>query len=44
MEGKSNVAVIIVALAILGAILALLYRSASSDDLPDDEWFDFEHA
>jgi hypothetical protein len=38
-----NSLVIVVALLVLGAILAMLYRSASNDELPDDEWLDFEH-
>lgn len=41
--GGRNALVMIVALLVLGGILALLYRSASNRDLPDDEWFDFEH-
>ena len=35
--------VLLAALGVLGAILALLYRSARNDDLPEDEWLDFEH-
>jgi len=38
-----NSLLIVVALVVLGAILAMLYRSASNDELPDDEWLDFEH-
>lgn len=38
-----NSLLIVVALVALGAILAMLYRSASNDELPDDEWLDFEH-
>ncbi len=38
-----NALVLVVALLVLGGILAMLYRSASNRDLPDDEWFDFEH-
>jgi hypothetical protein len=34
---------IVVALVVLGAIIAMLYRSASHEELPDDEWLDFEH-
>ena len=41
--GGRNALVLIVALLVLGGILAMLYRSASNRDLPDDEWFDFEH-
>lgn len=42
MGGTRNVLVLVAALAILGAILALLYRSNSREELPDDEWLDFE--
>ena len=38
-----NSLLIVVALLVLGAILAMLYRSASNEELPDDEWLDFEH-
>lgn len=41
--GGRNTLVLVVALLVLGGILAMLYRSASNRDLPDDEWFDFEH-
>lgn len=41
--GGRNALVLIVALLVLGGILAMLYKSASNRDLPDDEWFDFEH-
>ncbi len=43
MGGTRNVVVLVVALGILGAILALLYRSASHEELGEDEWLDFEH-
>lgn len=43
MQGMRNVIVLLAALGILGAILALLYRSATHEDLPEDEWLDFEH-
>ncbi|HQX62665.1 MAG TPA: hypothetical protein PK593_04300 [Thermomicrobiales bacterium] len=43
MGGTRNVSVLVVALLILGAILALLYRSASSEEIGEDEWHDFEH-
>jgi hypothetical protein len=38
-----NSMLIVVALVVLGAIIAMLYRSASYEELPDDEWLDFEH-
>jgi hypothetical protein len=41
--GGRNAIVLVVALLVLGAVLAMLYKSASNRDLPDDEWFDFEH-
>lgn len=34
---------IVIALVVIGAVLAILYRSASNQELPDDEWLDFEH-
>jgi hypothetical protein len=44
MPSARNSLLLVVALLVLGAILALLYQSASHDDFPeDDEWFDFEH-
>jgi hypothetical protein len=43
LGGTRNVSVLVVALLILGAILALLYRSASSEEIGEDEWHDFEH-
>lgn len=43
MGGTRNVLVLVVALGILGVIVALLYRSVSHEDLPEDEWLDFEH-
>ena len=42
-SGGRNALVLIVALLVLGGILAMLYKSANNRDLPDDEWFDFEH-
>jgi hypothetical protein len=41
--GGHNGLILLVALIVLGAVLAMLYKSASNRDLPDDEWFDFEH-
>jgi hypothetical protein len=38
-----NSMLIVVALIVLGAVVAMLYRSASNEELPDDEWLDFEH-
>jgi len=43
MGGSRNIVVLLLALGILGAILALLYRSTSDEDLSEDEWLDFEH-
>lgn len=43
MGGNRNLVLVVLALAVLGAVLAVLYRSASDDELPDDEWLDFEH-
>lgn len=43
LGGTRNIIVLVVALGILGAILALLYRSASDEEIPEDEWLDFEH-
>ena len=34
---------IVIVLALVGAIVAALYRSANNSDLPDDEWFEFEN-
>lgn len=34
---------IVLALAVVGALVAALYRSANNADLPDDEWFEFEN-
>lgn len=30
-------------LVLVAAIVAALYRTANNDDLPDDEWFEFEN-
>lgn len=43
MGGNRNLLFLVVALAVLGAIIAMLYRSASNEELPEDEWLDFEH-
>jgi hypothetical protein len=32
----------ILAFALIGAIAAIIYRTAQNSDLPDDEWFEFE--
>lgn len=32
----------IIMLVVVGVIGMMLYKSATSDDLPDDEWFEFE--
>lgn len=29
-------------LAIVGVVAFMLYKQATSEDLPDDEWFEFE--
>lgn len=29
--------------ALIGAVVAVLYRTAQNSDLPDDEWFEFEN-
>jgi hypothetical protein len=42
MKGKNGLLVLVALLALIG-VLAMLYRSASNRDLPEDEWFDFEH-
>jgi hypothetical protein len=39
---KKNGLFVLLALVIIAAVVALLYRSASGDDLPDDDWFEFE--
>ena len=41
MKGK-NGALVLVGLLVLAGVLAMLYRTASNRDLPEDEWFDFE--
>jgi hypothetical protein len=41
-RGKNGLLVLL-ALLVLAAVLTLLYRSATHRELPDDEWFDFEH-
>ena len=33
----------ILLLALVGAVVAALYRTAQKSDLPDDEWFEFEN-
>lgn len=38
--GKAILAILVV--AAIGAVGFMLYRSASGDDFPDDEWFEFE--
>jgi hypothetical protein len=41
-RSRNGFLVLVVLLAVV-AILLALYRSASHDELPDDEWLDFEH-
>ena len=38
---KSLITVLV--FVVLGAVIAALYRSAQTSDLPDDEWFEFEN-
>lgn len=38
---KSLIAIALV--AVVAAVLAVLYRSANNAELPDDEWFEFEN-
>ena len=38
--GKAITAIVLV--AIVGIVAMVLYRSASGEDFPDDEWFEFE--
>lgn len=38
--GKAILAIVVI--AVVGIVGLMLYRSASSDDFPDDEWFEFE--
>jgi hypothetical protein len=44
MTNGKNGLFLALALLVLGIVIALLYRSASHDELPDDEWLDFEHS
>ena len=41
-KGKGGVILLVALLAIV-AVVAMVYRSASNKELPEDEWFDFEH-
>jgi hypothetical protein len=41
-RGRNGFLVLVALLAVV-AVLVALYRSASHDELPDDEWLDFEH-
>ncbi len=42
--GRSrNGFLVLFVLLVVGAVLLALYRSASHDELPEDEWLDFEH-
>lgn len=43
MGKNRNSLLLLLALLVLGGVLAMLYRSANHDELPDDEWLDFEH-
>ena len=43
MKGKNGFALLIAILAIVAVVGAMVYRSASNKELPEDEWFDFEH-
>lgn len=38
--GKAILAIVVV--AVVGIVAMMLYRSASGEDFPDDEWFEFE--
>lgn len=38
--GKAILAIVII--AVVGIVGLMLYRSASEEDFPDDEWFEFE--
>lgn len=38
--GKAVLAIVII--AVVGIVGLMLYRSASEEDFPDDEWFEFE--
>ena len=38
--GKAITAIVLV--AIVGIVAMVLYRAASGDEFPDDEWFEFE--
>lgn len=40
-KGKGGIFVLVALLAVV-AVIAMVYRSASNRELPDDEWFDFE--
>ena len=41
-RGKGSFLVLVILLALVAAAVAL-YRNASHDELPEDEWLDFEH-
>lgn len=38
--GKAILAIVII--GVVGIVGLMLYRSASGEDFPDDEWFEFE--
>jgi hypothetical protein len=42
MKSKNGLVLLVAILAIV-AVVAMVYRSASNKELPEDEWFDFEH-
>lgn len=39
---KKSILIVLV-LAVVGALVAALYCSANNANLPDDEWFEFEN-
>jgi hypothetical protein len=43
MPSARNSLILGIALLVLGAVLFMIYRSATEDGELDDEWFDFEH-
>jgi hypothetical protein len=43
MKSKNGFMLLVAILAIVAVVVAMVYRSASNKELPEDEWFDFEH-
>lgn len=41
-KGKGGLLVLVALVAIV-AVIAMIYRTTTNKEMPEDEWFDFEH-